>query len=217
MSCRMRFHSAKTKLPAMKTLKKSIGVLLLLLLSINLSAQDIPQQPNPPRLVNDLAGLLKPDEVQKLESQLREFNDSTSNQIAVVIVKSFNGLTANDMAQQIGHKWAVGQKKYNNGVVILIKPKSEGEKGEAAIASGYGLESVLPDATCKRIVDQIMIPAFKQGNYFAGIDAGSTYVMKFATGEYKDASLAPKKKSKKTSISSRYYSCRNGFHRDERF
>lgn len=193
----MKFHSVKTKPPVMKTIKNILGTLLLLILSFNLSAQDIPKQPNPPRLVNDLAGILAPDQLQKLESQLRVFNDSTSNQIAVVTVKSFNGLTANDMAQQIGSKWAVGQKKYNNGVVVLIKPKTATEKGEAAIAAGYGLESVLPDATCKRIVDQIMVPAFKQGDYFAGITAGTTYVMKFATGEYKDNSLGSKKKAKK--------------------
>src|ERR1035437_12258 len=142
MSYRMRFHSVKTKPPVMKTIKNISGFLLLLLLSLNLSAQDIPKQPNPPRLVNDLVGILAPEQSQKLESQLKAFNDSTSNQITVVIVKSFNGLTANDMAQQIGSKWAVGQKKYNNGVVILIKPKTATEKGEAAIAAGYGLESV---------------------------------------------------------------------------
>jgi uncharacterized protein len=183
----------------MKTIKNIFGILLLLFTSLNLSAQDIPQQPTPPRLVNDLASILSPDQTQQLEYQLKKFNDSTSNQIAIVIVKSLNGLTANDMAQQIGSKWAVGQKKYNNGVVILIKPKSATEKGEAAIATGYGLESVLPDATCKRIVDQIMVPAFKQGDYYAGIAAGSIYVMKFATGEYKDSSFA-KTKSKKAPV-----------------
>ncbi len=184
----------------MKTIKNIFGILLLLFFSLNLSAQDIPQQPSPPRLVNDLVGILSPDQTQQLESQLKAFNDSTSNQIAVVIVKSFNGYTANEMAQQIGSKWSVGQKKYNNGVVVLIKPKSAGEKGEAAIATGYGLEGVLPDATCKRIVDQVMVPAFKQDDYFAGIAAGTTYVMKFATGEYKDNSFASKGKSKKAPI-----------------
>jgi uncharacterized protein len=96
------------------------------------------------------------------------------------------------MAQRIGHSWAIGQKKYNNGLVILIKPASGSEKGEAYIATGYGLEGKLPDIICKRIVDEVMIPQFKNGDYVAGINAGALTAMKVATGEYKDGSFAKK-------------------------
>lgn len=192
----MMFHSAIIKPAAMKILNKFFGVLLILLIFTGVQAQDIPKQPQPPHLVNDLAGVMTTEQIQKLESRLVAFNDSTSTQIAVVTLKSLNGLTANDMAQRIGASWAVGQKKYNNGMVILVKPQTASERGDAAIATGYGLEGKLPDAICKRIVDQVMIPAFKQNDYAAGIEAGTVTVMKFATGEYKDSSFAGKKKGK---------------------
>ena len=192
----MMFHSVIIKPAVMKILNNFFGILLILLIFTSVQAQDIPKQPQPPHLVNDLAGVMTPEQIQKLESRLVAFNDSTSTQIAVVTLKSLNGLTANDMAQRIGASWAVGQKKYNNGMVILIKPKTAGERGDAAIAAGYGLEGKLPDVICKRIVEQVMIPAFKQNDYAAGIEAGTVTVMKFATGEYKDSSFAAKKKGK---------------------
>jgi uncharacterized protein len=178
----------------MKKLIKFLGIFLILLTFSAVSAQDIPKQPQPPRLVNDLAGLMTPEQVQQLETKLLAFNDSTSTQIAVVTLKSLNGYSAADMAQRIGHSWAIGQKKYNNGLVILIKPATSGEKGEAYIATGYGLEGKLPDIICKRIVDEVMIPQFKSGDYVAGINAGALTAMKVATGEYKDGSFASKRR-----------------------
>jgi len=177
----------------MKKLHKFFGLFLILFIVSTLQAQEIPVQPNPPHLVNDLAGIMTPEQVQQLESRLVAFNDSTSTQIAVVTMKSLNGYSAAEMAQQIGETWKVGQKKYNNGMVILIKPKIGNEKGEAFIATGYGLEGKLPDAICKRIVEQVMIPEFQKGNIVGGINAGALTVMKVATGEYKDGSFAPKR------------------------
>jgi len=189
----MTFHSEKINRAQMKKLHKFFGLFLILLLVSTTQAQEIPVQPNPPHLVNDLAGIMTPEQVQQLESRLVAFNDSTSTQIAVVTMKSLNGYSAAEMAQQIGETWKVGQKKYNNGMVILIKPKIGNEKGEAFIATGYGLEGKLPDAICKRIVEQVMIPEFQKGNIVGGINAGALTVMKVATGEYKDGSFAPKR------------------------
>ena len=177
----------------MKKLIKYFGIILILLTFATVRAQEIPAQPQPPHLVNDLAGIMTPEQIQKLESTLVAFNDSTSTQIAVVTLKSLNGYSASEMAERIGTLWAVGQKKYNNGVVILVKPKTESESGEAFIATGYGLEGKVPDITCKRIVDEVMIPEFKKGDYVAGIDAGALTVMKVATGEYKDGSFGAKR------------------------
>lgn len=189
----MTFHSEIINPAQMKKLHKFFGIFLILVTFSTVQAQEIPPQPQPPHLVNDLAGIMTPEQVQLLESRLVAFNDSTSTQIAVVTVKSLNGYTASEMAERIGNSWAVGQKKYNNGMVILIKPKIDGEKGEAFIATGYGLEGKLPDIICKRIVDEVMIPEFKNGNYVAGINAGALTVMKVATGEYKDGSFGAKR------------------------
>lgn len=179
-------------------MKKLITYLLLALMAVigtalTMQAQDIPPRPNPPRLVNDLAGILAADETDALERKLVAFNDSTSTQVVVVIVKSLNGYDKNEFAFRLGESWGVGQKGKNNGAVILVKPKYPQEKGEASIQTGYGLEGVIPDAIAKRIVDNEMIPRFKEGNYYAGIDAAVTTVIALSRGEYTAEQYAKKK------------------------
>ncbi len=151
---------------------------------LSVSAQDIPAKPDPPRLVNDFAGILTPEEVQTLENKLVRFNDSTSTQIVVVIVKSLNGLDKNDFAYKIGQTWGVGQKGKNNGAVMLVKPKYPNEKGEACIQTGYGLEGAIPDALAKRIYENEMLPNFRTGNYYAGIDAATSAMISLVKGEF---------------------------------
>jgi uncharacterized protein len=165
---------------------RSLLTMVLIFLSglSALSAQDIPDRPVPPRLVNDFAGILGSDEANRLEMKLVRFNDSTSTQITVVTVKTLNGYDYIDYAQRLGQKWGVGQKGTNNGLVILVKPKYANEKGEACIQTGYGLEGILPDITCKRIVDNEMIPRFKEGNYYAGLDAATTTIISISRHEY---------------------------------
>jgi uncharacterized protein len=158
-------------------------------------AQDIPDPMQPPRLVNDFAGILSSDQVNQLENKLVAFNDSTSTQIAVVIVKSLNGYDKNDFAQRLGQKWGIGQKGKQNGVVVLIKPKYPQEKGEASIQSGYGLEGVLPDITCKRIVENEMLPRFREGDYYGGIDQAVSAIISITKGEYTADQYNKRKKS----------------------
>jgi len=146
--------------------------------------QDIPLRPDPPRLVNDFAGVLTPEQVQQLERKLVNFNDTTSTQITVAIVKSLEGSDRADFAFRLGEQWGVGQKGKNNGIVVLVKPKYGNEPGQAYIATGYGLEGVIPDAIGKRIVELEMIPYFKEDNYYAGLDAATTTLMELASGEF---------------------------------
>ncbi len=148
------------------------------------SGQDIPVRPDPPRLVNDFTGVLSSDEIQQLENKLVAFNDSTSTQIMVILVKSLNGYDRADFAYRIGQQWGVGQKGKNNGAVILIKPKVGNERGDAFIATGYGLEGAIPDALAKRITDNEMIPNFREGNYYKGIDAATTTMIGLVKGEF---------------------------------
>ena len=150
----------------------------------SVSGQDIPARPEPPRLVNDFAGVLSGDELQNLEQKLVMYNDSTSTQIVVVTVKSIGGYDKNEFARLIGEKWGVGQKGKNNGAVILIKPKYPNEKGEVCIQTGYGLEGAIPDALAKRIVENEMLPNFKTGNYYAGIESATATMISLVKGEY---------------------------------
>lgn len=160
------------------------------------TAQDIPPRPDPPRLVNDFAGVLSADEVQQLERKLVDYNDSTSTQIVVVIVKSLNGYDKNDFANRLGQSWGVGQKGKNNGAVILVKPKYPNDKGEVSIQTGYGLEGAIPDALAKRIVDNEMVPNFKDGNYYKGIDAATSVMFALVKGEYSADQYAKRTKGK---------------------
>jgi len=148
-----------------------------------LQAQDIPEAPDPPRLVNDFAGILEEGQVEFLERKLVAFNDTTSNQIVVVTVKTLNDYPPAMFATELGQKWKVGQGEFDNGVVMLIKPKYGNERGQAYIAVGYGLEPVIPDALAKRIVEREMIPSFAQGDIFGGIQAGTDVLMSLAVGE----------------------------------
>ena len=161
----------------------SLFLICILLFNLHAFAADIPPRPNPPRLVNDFAHILNNTEVKSLEYQLRYFNDTTSNQIVIVTVKSLNGFAPADFATRLGYKWKVGQKKFDNGIVILIKPKHGNSRGQAFIAVGYGLEGAIPDATAKQIVENEMIPNFRQGDYYGGIQAATTVLMKLASGE----------------------------------
>jgi len=174
------------------------GILLMLSATTKLAAQTIPERPNPPRLVNDYTGTLQNNEIQSLESKLVKFNDSTSTQVVVAIVSSFGGTDKSDFAYQIGEKWAVGQKGKNNGIVIVVKPKVGQERGEAYIAVGYGLEGVIPDATAKRIVEAEMIPNFKNGNYFAGLDAAVDKIIGLSRHEF--SATAYMKKTEKSPL-----------------
>ena len=163
---------------------RSFALIICLFASAFVNAQGIPARPYPPRLVNDFSNVLKSGENQQLENELVRFDDSTGVQITVVTVNDLSGYTRAEYADMLGEKWGVGRKKLNNGVVILIKPSGGKGEREAHIAVGYGLESVLPDAICKRIVENEMIPSFEKSNYYEGITKGVKIIRELALGEY---------------------------------
>ena len=103
----------------------------------------------------------------------------------IVTVNDLGGYTPNEFATEIGDRWGVGQKKEDNGVVILIKPKTTFSKGQVYIAPGRGLEGALPDVFCNRIVQDRMLPKLKKGNdYTAATWAALEVIMPVCRGEY---------------------------------
>ena len=162
----------------------TVSVLLFIFTISNSYSQNIPDRPNPPHLVNDLAHMLSSDEVSSLERMLVSFNDSTSTQIAVVTVPSLEGYDKSDYAQQLAEKWGIGQKGLNNGILVLVKPKTADSNGQVQISPGYGLEGAIPDITCAEIVDREMIPSFKNGDYYGGINKATSILMSLARGEF---------------------------------
>lgn len=143
----------------------------------------IPQKPVPPCLVNDFAGVFTASQVAGLESRLVAFDDTTSNQIAVVTVSDLEGYDPNEYAVEIGLKWQVGSKDFNNGVVLLVKPKNSSGSGKVSIQVGYGLEGAITDANCKRIIEEILIPAFREDDYYGGVSKACEKLMGLANGE----------------------------------
>jgi uncharacterized protein len=171
-----------------------LAVLLFTGPLISAFSQDLPERPVPPRLVNDFAGVLNQDEVNSLEQKLVEFNDSTSTQIAVVTVPTLMGYDKADYAQRLAEKWGIGQKGLNNGVLILVKPKTADSNGQVFIAQGYGLEGVIPDITCAEIVDRDVLPSFREGNYYGGLLNAANTLMALARGEFSAAEYGQRAK-----------------------
>ncbi|HWR32870.1 MAG TPA: TPM domain-containing protein, partial [Chitinophagaceae bacterium] len=165
-----------------------------LLLSICVSAQIdkvIPKKPNPPKLVNDFTGTLTQYQVTALENKLVAYDDSTSNQIAVVIIPTTGDYSVEEVGLEIIRRWGVGNKDKNNGIVLLIAKDDR----KLRIEVGYGLEGAIPDVTAKSIIENEIKPGFKEGNYYRGIDLGTDAIIKATAGEYKaPANYGSKKK-----------------------
>jgi len=166
-------------------MKKLVTIFAFLFILTSLVHAQIPDKPVPARLVNDFAGILSSSEKQQLENTLVQFDRETSTQIAVVIVSDLDGYDPADYAVRLSEKWGVGQKGKDNGIIILLKPKHGNSKGQVFVATGYGLEGVLPDAVVNRtVVDQEMIPYFMENNYYKGLSAGIKVIMDITRGEY---------------------------------
>lgn len=176
--------------------RKYLLSLFLFLTAAHGSFAQLPSRPDPPKLVNDFAGILSESERNQLEQQLVAYNDSTSTQITIVTMNDLQGYEIKDMAQRIGQSWGVGQKGTDNGLIVLIKPKTANEKGDVAIQTGYGLEDVITDAASRRIIEKEMIPRFRQEDYAGGITAGVKVISDLLMGKYKAAAYTnqPQKK-----------------------
>ncbi len=168
-------------------MKKIFTYLLLLTFFVNIQAKEVPQMPNPPRLVNDFANIMAPQDANVIEQKLRIFNDSTSTQIVIITENSIDDDDVFDYSFRLAQKWGIGQKGKNNGVLIYTAIAER----KIRIQVGYGLEAVLTDAACKEIIEKIIKPAFKQKSYAAGLDAATTQIMAICKGEY---SADPKEK-----------------------
>jgi uncharacterized protein len=174
------------------SMRKTSSLLILLFVSLVGSAQidekEFPPRPNPPRLVNDLADVLSAQQEQELEGRLVAFDDSTSTQIAVVTMKSTGRYAIEDYALYLGRYWQIGQAEMNNGVIILAAIDDR----NVTIQVGYGIEPFITDGLAKRIVELDILPAFRQGDYYAGLSTAATSVMGYVTGEFEAVPDEPK-------------------------
>jgi uncharacterized protein len=142
----------------------------------------IPEKPGKQTSVYDYTDLLPPSQEQALEQKLIRYSDSTSTQIVVAIIASTEGENINYLGAQWGEKWGIGQADKDNGILVLL---ASGDR-RIAINTGYGTEGALTDALSKRIIETVIIPEFKRGDYYSGLDKGSDAIFAALKGEFRE-------------------------------
>lgn len=160
-------------------MKILLSLLFFLFFSpIRASALEIPKIPE--GYVSDYARLLSPTAKARLENKLQTFEQKTSNQIIVAIFPSLEGEVLEDFSIRLAETWKIGQKEKDNGVILLIFKNDR----KVRIEVGYGLEGALPDATSKRIIENEIVPRFREGRFDEGIESGVDAILAAAKGEY---------------------------------
>ncbi len=168
----------------MKKVLYSICFLLAALAAVAQSGFDagaLLKTPPPGKLVNDYTNTLTEEQKATLESTLVAFDKESSTQIAVVLIPTLGGRGISDYNVALGRAWGVGNKKYNNGVVLLVAKDDR----KMDITVGYGLEGELTDLTCQQIIDQEIKPQFRGQDFYGGIKTGTDAIMKAVQGKYK--------------------------------
>ncbi|WP_301099425.1 YgcG family protein [Otariodibacter sp.] len=156
-------------------------ILSLALFSFSaLSSAEYPSVPNPFRYVTDYTQTLSPQDQRTLENALVDYGTKTSSQIAVVIIASTEGETISSYTHNLFNKWGIGRKKENNGVLLLVAKNDH----KLFIATGRGLEGVLPDAIASSIIRNDITPYFKENRYAEGIAKGLSSIIAATQGEY---------------------------------
>lgn len=157
---------------------RPVLVLMLLWSGWSVIAQDFPAVSN--RLVNDYTQTLSSSQVAQLEQKLVALDDSTSTQIAVVIIKSVGSYDIADYGVRLAQQWGIGGKEHDNGILLLV---AIGDR-QVTIQTGYGLEGAVPDIIAHRIIENEIKPAFRREDYYTGIDRATDAIISYTKGEY---------------------------------
>jgi len=155
---------------------------LLFLLCQNVFSQEftIPEKPKFQTSVYDYVNLLNASQKASLESKLIRYSDTTSTQIVVAIIASTEGEEINYLAAKWLTEWGLGQAKEDNGVLIVLAK----EDRKITISTGYGVEHLLTDFQSKRIIERVILPEFKKGDFYGGLDQGADFIFKTLQGEF---------------------------------
>jgi uncharacterized protein len=164
----------------MSRLKLVVSFWLLAFGSFTVNAKEVPAKSG--KLVNDYANVLSAEEENALEQKLVAYFDSTSTQIAIVLENSLDGDDLFDYSQRLATAWGIGEQGKNNGILVYAAIQDR----KLRIHVGYGMEATVTDALTTRIRTEYINPYFKQGEYYQGLDEGTTIIIKAASGEYKN-------------------------------
>lgn len=158
-----------------------LALTVLFMLPLWSRAQEqLPVPAAPQSWVNDYAGVFSGAELSALERKLNEFEFRSSTQIFIVTLDDNGGYSVSDLAPRIGEAWGVGQQGKDNGLLMVLDMQAR----DVFIATGYGLEEYIPDITAGRIVQHELIPNFKNGNYYAGVDAAVDVMISLLDGKF---------------------------------
>jgi uncharacterized protein len=173
----MKFQKAKH-------IKRHILLLLILLSGFTALAQrDIPPRPSEQTSVYDEADMLSSTDEKRLEQKLLNYADTTSTQIVVVTIQSLEGEYEGTYAAHWAHEWGIGQSDKDNGMLVLVAQKER----KIWITTGYGLEEYMTDAKTKEIIELIILPEFRNGDIYAGLNKGTTAIFQVLNGTFKGA------------------------------
>ncbi len=137
--------------------------------------------------IHDEANVLSQDTIDFLEKKLTAYEDSTSNQIAVLVISTLNGEPIENYSLRVAEAWKLGQRDKDNGVLLLVAVDDH----KMRIEVGQGLEGVLTDAHSNRIIRNELAPAFRRNDYSIGIVVGVDSIIKTIAGEYSAADVTP--------------------------
>lgn len=156
--------------------------------TFSFSQPDVPSIKDP---VTDLTNTLSAEHYQQLRSQILQFEDSTSNQLVLLMIPSLDGGEIRDYGIQVLEKNKIGQKGKDNGILLLVVKDDR----KVSIEVGYGLEGVLTDAVCNQIIRNEILPQFRDGNYYEGISSAVASLVLVTKGEYTSDRKSKRKQS----------------------
>lgn len=166
----------------MKYLKGSLLVALCGCFAFVQAQFDIPPKPSEQTSVYDYIELLPEGQEKTLEQKLIRYSDSTSTQIVIAIIGSTKGENINYLGAQWGEQWGIGQQGKDNGVLVLLARDDR----RIAINTGYGVEGSLTDALSRRIIENVILPQFRQDNYYGGLNDGADAIFQVLNGEFEE-------------------------------
>jgi uncharacterized protein len=153
------------------------------------AAEKLP--PPPAHYFNDYAGLVGAADAQRLDAKLKAFDEQTSNQVVVAIFPELPSPSLEDFTIRTAQSWRAGREKLDNGVVLFVFVKDR----KSRIEVGYGLEGALPDVTARQILDDVLAPRFRAGDFAGGLEAAIDAIVSATRGEYKAAPRAARPSS----------------------
>jgi len=159
-------------------MSRLLAACLAALLFAGLAFAEVPVPPLTGAVV-DKTGTLGVQELKTLDGELRAFADRRGSQVAVLIVPTTQPETIEQYSIRVADQWKIGRKRIDDGVILVVAKDDRTVRLEV----GYGLEGAIPDVIAKRVIEEQIVPRFRQGDYFGGIRTGTATVMKLIEGE----------------------------------